>query len=420
MFYSYVIIAISFILVVVFISKKRVSLKSAGVLFIWVTHFLGYPLFHLRYLLDNRYDSITTMSLDIPLSYSFIGISLYMLTASLFKGGNVTNEIINFSEVRDLDLLKYSYLFLFIVSISAYVIMNGVSFNHSGDYADRLDDNAGNGLLLINMVAFVPVIIINSIKSETKISFYKSIIWIVMFGFTYFFVIGGSRNVFGAAVLIYILIGYYKGYLKSTHILIIGMSTFFLLNILILLRYDVSLSNMDANKATALFISYFTDSISPINYQADAIQFVLNSSASIENSWGLFFNQFLALVPRFLWTDKPIVMMNSSYYFTQYVLGLPGNLNMASTMLSSSIIIMKEYYYILYIIAALLLSIMDFALRSRYILVRMLIFISMPFLFFMARESLELYLFILFKYFLMLLFGYIVYGFLYLILPRKI
>ncbi|TOH90366.1 hypothetical protein CGI70_23755 [Vibrio parahaemolyticus] len=176
---------------------------------------------------------------------------------------------------------------------------------------------------------------------------------------------------------------------------------------------------MNIKEAVAIFISYFSDSISPLNYQVESVNFVMNSSAHIPHGWDLFFNQFLALIPRALWNDKPIVMMNSSYYFTQYILGFSGNLNMASTMLSSALIIMKNGYYVVYAAAAVFVALMDRGISSKIFLIKMVPIISMPSLFFMARESLELYVFITFKYFLMLFFGYLMYLALLIFLPRK-
>ncbi|HCZ9397363.1 TPA: hypothetical protein O4H39_004647, partial [Vibrio alginolyticus] len=166
------------------------------------------------------------------------------------------------------------------------------------NYGDRLTDNAGNGWLLINMPAFVVVIILSSMNAMKKSDFILTIPWILFFGLCYFVVIGGSRNVFASAILIYLIIGYFKGFLSRKAILVFGFCAFLLLNFLILFRYNVSLSDMNIKEAVAIFISYFSDSISPLNYQVESVNFVMNSSAHIPHGWDLFFNQFLALIPR--------------------------------------------------------------------------------------------------------------------------
>ncbi|TOI51228.1 hypothetical protein, partial [Vibrio parahaemolyticus] len=68
-------------------------------------------------------------------------------------------------------LIKSCYLLLFLISISLYIVINGVSLNLDGNYGDRLTDNAGNGWLLINMPAFVVVIILSSMNAMKKSDF---------------------------------------------------------------------------------------------------------------------------------------------------------------------------------------------------------------------------------------------------------
>lgn len=419
MFFSYVLISIALLILLLFLSYKRASLISVGAVFIFITHFLGYPLFHLRNTLDPRYDTVIQMGLNEPIVYSFFGFLTYVAVGVFFEGKTISKNSIQLPYLINFKLIKSCYLLLFLISISLYIVINGVSLNLDGNYGDRLTDNAGNGWLLINMPAFVVVIILSSMNAMKKSDFILTIPWILFFGLCYFVVIGGSRNVFASAILIYLIIGYFKGFLSRKAILVFGFCAFLLLNFLILFRYNVSLSDMNIKEAVAIFISYFSDSISPLNYQVESVNFVMNSSAHIPHGWDLFFNQFLALIPRALWNDKPIVMMNSSYYFTQYILGFSGNLNMASTMLSSALIIMKNGYYVVYAAAAVFVALMDRGIGSKIFLIKMVPIISMPSLFFMARESLELYVFITFKYFLMLFFGYLMYLALLIFLPRK-
>ncbi|MCR9794054.1 WzyE family oligosaccharide polymerase, partial [Vibrio cholerae] len=350
---SYTLILLSLVLLLIFLARNGVCIRSISALFLFVTHFVGYPILHVRYLLDPSYPSLYDLKLDQGVILSFFGFFVFLMVSNIFK--KRTNCLISLDIVNSdkINIYYYVYWVLFVVSISYYLVSNGFSFNSDGNYGDRLEDNAGNGLLLINMAAFIPALIIGLMRTKERRETIKLLYLVIFSGALFFFVIGGSRNVLAGALLVFIYISYIKGYLGKKFIVISGLFLLVLMNMLVLIRYNVSIDNLNVKDLFLIFLSYLVDSISPVYYQAITVDIFLNSSLSVEQGWDLFFNQFFALIPRGVWPDKPIVMMNSSYYFTQYILNLPGNLNMAATLLSSSIIIMGWHYYILYVGAAI-------------------------------------------------------------------
>lgn len=91
-----------------------------------------------------------------------------------------------------------------------YVKNNGVAFG--GGYEARLEQNSGGGLSIILMYAFVPSSIVFFLRKPTKLRFILATALAIFCGSVYYYVIGGSRNVMGAAVLAITYFVYEKKY----------------------------------------------------------------------------------------------------------------------------------------------------------------------------------------------------------------
>lgn len=418
MLFSYSIILLSLFLVLFFITKNGFCVRSISAAFIFVTHFIGYPILHLRYMMDNSYPSINELKLNEGIILSFYGLLVFLIVATLFKVKVRTNAF-NIDNRLKANIYCYVYWSLFISSILFYILTNGISFHTDGNYGNRLEDNAGNGILLINMAAFIPAVAIGIMNTNNRKEVITSLLFMLFSGLLFFVVIGGSRNVLAGALVVNIYICFRKGYIGKKTIAFSGLVLMMLMNVLVLFRYNVSFTDVNIKQVLVIFISYLVDSISPIYYQAITVDLLFNSSSNIVQGWDIFLNQFLALVPRFFWIDKPIVMMNSSYFFTQYILGMNGNLNMAATLLSSSILILGKMYIVIYAISAIFVSFIDHLLQRKSVPVIVLAAMAMPFCFFMARESLELYMFMVLKYAIMIFIGAFISNLIYFLVPKK-
>lgn len=197
-----------------------------------------------------------------------------------------------------------------------------------------------------------------------------------------------------------------------------GSACLILIGIMAIVRY----SDVDISESGSLFgiiVRYLADSVSPINYQSIAVKYFSND----RNVGGIyyFFTQFSGFIPRFIWPDKPIVTMNSSYYFTVSALGLSNGLNMASTLLGSSLVIFGKYFFwCSYVISGVVFRFLDKIILMRRVgVIQIAALMTMPFSFFMARESLEFFLFIFLKNIITVSFVYFSYKAIYYILPKK-
>ncbi|WP_423807614.1 WzyE family oligosaccharide polymerase [Photobacterium damselae] len=395
---------------------RNVGFSGCGIggIFIYISHFLGYPLYLLRGEISEVYPKVSETIYHIGLIYSLVGFISYFLVVSFIKidRDKKSNEL-------SLSILKYQILLmmfyiLFALGCFGYISKNGISFG--GDYASRLTENSGSGFYLMAMFAFIPAIILLSLKNNIKQAYISAIIC----GLMYFFIVGGSRNILAAGLVAITFIAYQNGKLKVTRMLFLGVLVIIVMNMLVFARYSLSLANFDTNDIVALILSYTADSFSPLDFQSIAVNYYMTDYNPIIQGFNLFINQFSGFIPRFLWPDKPIVIMNNSYYFTTHILGLSGNLNMAPTMLGSSMVMFGRYgYFLVYIMGALFLKFIDIFTLSKVLILKVIGYMSIPFIFFMTREGLDLYVFIVFKFTLVVIFGFFISSIIYYIVPKK-
>lgn len=402
--------------IILFYFLKCVGFSGSGVggIFIYVSHFLGYPLYVMRGELSVNYPDMSETIYHIGIGYSLIGFLGYVLTVILFKYNRSPID-----EKPNIPKLKYNilciiYLLLFIIGSVLYVQKNGISFG--GDYANRLEANSGNGFYLMAMFSFIPSVILLALNGNKN----KAYIIAIICGLLYFFIVGGSRNILAAALVAITFIAYKNGQLKKGKMIFLGFVVIMLMNILVFTRYSLSFDSMSMKSVIALILSYTADSFSPLDFQSIAVNYYTTDYNPQIQGITLFLNQFSAFVPRFLWPDKPIVIMNNSYYFTTHILGLHGNLNMAPTMLGSSMVMFGQYgFFLVYILGGFFMKAIDLFTVSKFLVLRIIGYMSIPFVFFMTREGLDLYVFIVFKFSIVVFFGYILSSVIIFILPKN-
>lgn len=397
--------------------RNGVSYKSVAMLFLVITHFLGYASLPFRISAKvSSYEYMPYEMINTVSTFSFVGILLFYIFSHAFSPSrriNYNEKVLNGNP----NIFLFVSLSFSLLGMIAFYATNGISFN-ADDYSSKIDGNAGSGFIIMMMSSFVPSVIVYCITSKSKYTFIKSIIISLLFGMSYYILIGGSRNVMFSAFLMATLICYSRGKIGIIKLAYISLAGLALIGLMAIYRYsDVSLNGNEG--ALSVLIRYLTDSVSPVNYQEIAVRHYLDGG----DAGGLYYfiSQFTGFIPRFIWDSKPIVTMNSSYYFTTNILGLNNGLNMASTLLGSSMVLFGSWFYWLcYIISGMVVRVMDGFLSSRKVGVIQLTLIStLPFSFFMARESLEFYLFILFKNSITITAIYIIYLSVYSILPKR-
>lgn len=183
---SYTLIMMALIMLLFLFSRKGLTIGTIGATFIFVTHFSGYPLLHIRSLLDSSYQTVYELNLNEIVIYSFVGFTFLFALLFFLPSRRMLAEDFEIKNTLTIRVMINVYWSLFLFAIAVYIIKNGISFNSDGHYGDRLDENAGNGLLLINMAAFIPAIILSAMKLNNKNELKKVLVPAFVSGLVFF------------------------------------------------------------------------------------------------------------------------------------------------------------------------------------------------------------------------------------------
>ncbi|MFY7282579.1 WzyE family oligosaccharide polymerase [Enterobacter cloacae complex sp. IR5448] len=291
-------------------------------------------------------------------------------------------------------------LVLYIFALMIYVKNNGVAFG--GGYEARLEQNSGGGLSIILMYAFVPSSIVFFLRKPTKLRFILATALAIFCGSVYYYVIGGSRNVMGAAVLAITYFAYEKKVLRINEIAILSACCCVALIVLGALRYGSSLDDVISMllSGSSVMISFALDSFSPIYAIKDIIEYI-DKTGNIQY-FSTFFNEFAIIVPRFLWESKPINFLNNGYFYTTYILNMDTQLTISPTIVGSFIIMFGTTWFWLWgLITGSTLKIIDAVTKkTRMITIKITFITCIGYCFFWVRDGLEVFMYISFKFFL--------------------
>ncbi|MDX7329584.1 WzyE family oligosaccharide polymerase, partial [Escherichia coli] len=110
------------------------------------------------------------------------------------------------------------------------------------------------------------------------------------------------------------------------------------------------------------------------------------------------------IIPRFLWEDKPINVLNNGYFYTTEVLSLDTNLTMSPTFLGTSLIMFGSWFYwVGGFISGVILFVFDRSFsHSSNLYWKIILLSSVGYLFFWVRDGFEVFCYILIKFFIVM------------------
>lgn len=277
-------------------------------------------------------------------------------------------------------------LVISILAIVLYIYFNGfVLFKFSG-YSARYESNSGFGVVTLMMLSFYVYVSLRLYQLQYSIGGLDKFFWINIFVFLIltFVVLGGHRQLgLGALIgaVIYIASSKRRGY---NFIVIWSLIFLLMISGAALVRYGFGFSGGGFEMA----LIYFFDSVTPINAHAD----ILNYSRGRVVFPDLIYNQFLAYIPRFVWGDKPMQILNGGNYYTSYVLGFDDFITYSPTVIGELILAHGRYFWLGGIFAGVLLSFIDKLIRERGLLSVALIVYSPILIFNLYREGFYVFL----------------------------
>lgn len=230
-------------------------------------------------------------------------------------------------------------ILMLVASLSAMIIYassmpyQGILSGNS--YSLRFSENLGKGYLTLFFLYYIPAILLLFMLRPSRRRWVLFMLLIVCIGLFNFVAIGGARRGLFIGIFAMLLAGHMTGILRLTiaKVAVGGIAMIAGLTMLALVRYGIDLSdflNVEHYQLAHLII----DSIAPIDSLVKAILYIRETHAF--QGVDLFLNQFLAIIPRAVWHDKPELILNSGNFFTQEVLRYPAEgLTISPTLLGA-------------------------------------------------------------------------------------
>ncbi|MBY6208223.1 MULTISPECIES: WzyE family oligosaccharide polymerase [Halomonas] len=327
----------------------------------------------------------------MSLLFGLVTVFLYFCLNFLFSTSVTRNMMIS----PPLRVGAYPILFFALATLGflAFYIKAGVTLD--GDYNARIQKNAGNGALVILMYGYLAAIATYLVggKADNLRGFLLISTTAIAFGGAYYLLIGGSRNLIAASLFIVLIWLIATKKIKIPVAAACGLVLFAALLLLEYYRYALSLEGFTFNKGLILF----SESLSPSHAIRNIYSWLSSTSYNLQHLT-TFFNEFAIVVPRAMWEDKPINFMNNGYYYTTQILGLDTNLTISPTLVGSAIIMFGEHAYLFSPICAVVLYAFDKMLFSRRVLLKSFALCLLPYVFFMVRDGLEVFLYVGIKF----------------------
>ncbi|MEX3979639.1 WzyE family oligosaccharide polymerase [Paraburkholderia sp. EG287A] len=279
----------------------------------------------------------------------------------------------------------------FFVAMAAYIVgSGGVVLFKEGGYENRYDANVGMGGYSLFFSMGLLGCTMLSLRAETKrkkrIALGCTIAYCVMT----FVVLGGYRQLGFASLFSFGVIALMRGdisFLKFT--MFSGLLVIITLAVA-MLRYTGTSAD-DVGGVYGRLIIFLYDGFAPV----DAFYNIVEYSKNHEISENVFVNQFLTVIPRAIWSDKPLVVLNAGNFYTQVVIGRTDAITYSPTLLGELYLIGGNVMCCAGVfVSGIALRVLDeIVIRSRKkILVAFFFSFSFVFVFNLYREGVSVFL----------------------------
>lgn len=273
-----------------------------------------------------------------------------------------------------------------IVSIFLYFSKNGLVLLGAESYESRYTANFGLGAFTLGMQLYY-LYIAGLIFYKKDIPTKSLLIVSIGFAILTFLLLGGHRQL-GLGVIIGILT--YLVLEKKINANIFWLAVIVFIPISLgsaILRYDYH--NISISEIIISILIFFYDGITPINAHSEILNFT-----SYYGSPGstIAFQQFASYIPRFIWSDKPEILMNGGNYYTSMILGRSSLVTYSPTLIGELLLVHGNYFYLTAPFLAGIIIKLDAIVRSRSFLGLVLIMFAFTLCFNLYREGLYVFL----------------------------
>lgn len=174
---------------------------------------------------------------------------------------------------------------------------------------------------------FFPALVAFFLWKPTKPNWWLLLILGVLFGGLSYLAVGGTRANLALAVVFFVLLGIYKGYLSVRWLLGLALLGIIAMFFLALARYGLDVTGKEA---LFTFLYLTRDSFSPWENIATIFSYDIEYQGLMP-----IIRDFYVYIPQTLWAERPDIVWNAANYFTKIVLGNQSGLAISPTLLGS-------------------------------------------------------------------------------------
>ncbi len=290
------------------------------------TFYLGFPCSMLLALLFD----VTLPNYEMLLLTLLTALVSYLLYYFVYKRVNLIRQAVQKRQdfAKSEAILTASLLCMIgLFSLIAFISMNGLLIFKLEKYSQIFSSIVQGIPLKRFFYFFIAGLLVFFFLYENKKTWLAFLLIGAFFGGFAYLAVGGTRANLGLAIVLFLLLGLYKGYLSYKWLLFIGASMIGLMFLLALARYNL---NVSGREAFFTFLYLTRDTFSP--WENVALLFI----HPLEYQ-GLMpiVRDFYVYLPNWLWADKPDQIVNTATYFTHQVLGNASALVISPTLLGS-------------------------------------------------------------------------------------
>lgn len=287
------------------------------------------------------------------------------------------------SEVFSLRVLACISVF----SMLVYVAASGVGAFSSG-YESRYEEGQGMGFLLIFFPGFLPYYVYLIIRADSFLSSIKIFYMFLFVAVFTFILLSGYRQIFMAFLILSAIAFLYKGYIRRP--MLVYFSSLILSLLLLIIMSFIRYSGEDSktfDSAVEAAFYFLQGDLFPVDAPLKVLNFIEFYQYP---GMDVFWNHLLRFVPRFLWEDKPLMLMNAAGYYTQVVVGYERAVTLSPTILSEGLLV-GGYWGLFFIViaAGLIMTLVDNLIKKSNGIFTYIMLTYSYMGFFVVREGLE-------------------------------
>jgi enterobacterial common antigen polymerase len=225
--------------------------------------------------------------------------------------------------------LTFVLVVAFVVSMLVYVVGSGgpVLFK-AGGYQNRYDANIGMGgyslFFSMGLVACTLLSLRSAKKREKRVAVFYTALYCALT----FIVLGGYRQLGFAALFSSGVILLLRRDITFRGFMWLSGGLILMTLLVAIFRYTGTDADDNGGLAGRLFI-FLYDGFTPVDAFYNIISFCRNSDVGVN----VFWNQFLTAVPRWVWSEKPLIVLNAGNFYTQNILGRTDSITYSPTLL---------------------------------------------------------------------------------------